>query len=168
MIPAPFQRAIPNLYELIASKRGARLRWRTADGESLCFKKYIGHSKRPDTICWVERTIRDLEELRANNGKTVQDIIKHAPQNLLIAKDDLVKTCRQNGVGRNLTAELLDELLDDDRLFEVPVPRAGKRPKVLISREPVTLQPGMMLDALTQNSQGHYTIPAPQPPEKAL
>jgi hypothetical protein len=32
----------------------------------------------------------------------------------------------------------------------------------------VTVNAGVMLDALTQNSQGHYTIPAPQPPEKAL
>ena len=158
-----------NLYELIASKRGARLRWRTADGQSLTFKRFIGYSKRPDTICWVERTISDVEELRANNGKTIQDVVKHVPQHLLIAKDDLLKTCRQNGLGRNLTAELLDELLDDDQLFEVPVPRAGKRPKVLLSREPVSLNSGMMLDALTQNSQGHYVIPSiPEPAKKTL
>jgi hypothetical protein len=157
---------VDNLYELIASKRGARLRWKTADGESLSFKKFIGHSKRPDTICWVEMAVGEAEELRANNGKTVQDVLKHVPQNLLIAKDDLLKTCRQNGIGRNLTAELLDELLGDDQLFEVPVSRAGKRPKVLLSREPVTLQPGIMLDSLTQNSQGHYVIPSSSQPTK--
>jgi RecA-family ATPase len=48
---------VENLYELIAAKRGARLKWKTADGESLTFTKYIGHSRRPDTICWNEMTI---------------------------------------------------------------------------------------------------------------
>jgi hypothetical protein len=159
---------VDNLYELIAAKRGTRLRWRTADGESLTTKRYIGHSKRPDTICWIEMAIADAEELRANNGKTAEDVMKHVPQLMLIAKDDLVKVCRQNGIGKNLTAELIDELLGDDQLYEVPVPRGGKRPKVLISREPVTLRPGLMLDALVQNSHGHYTIPAPQDPKKTL
>lgn len=52
---------VDNLYELIAAKRGARLKWRTADGESLTMKRYIGHSKRPDTICWVEMAIADSQ-----------------------------------------------------------------------------------------------------------
>jgi hypothetical protein len=159
---------VDNRYELIAAKRGMRLEWRTADGESMTQKRYIGHCKRPDTICWVEMAIADAEELRANNGKTIEDVLKHVPQHLSIAKDDLVKVCRQNGIGKNLTSELIDELLNDDQLYEVLVPRMGKRPRVLISREPVTLKPGLMLDVLVQNSQGHYTIPASQEPKKTL
>jgi hypothetical protein len=150
---------VDNLYELIAAKRGARLRWKTADGESLSMKRYIGHCKRPDTICWVEMAIADAEELRANNGKGAEDVLKHVPQVDLIAKDDLVKICRQTGIGKNLAIELINELLDDDQLFEVPVPRAGKRPKVLLSRKPVNLNPALVLDTTVQNSQGHYVIP---------
>jgi hypothetical protein len=72
-------------------------------------------------------------------------------------------------IGRNLVVDLIAELLEDDQLFEVPVPRAGKRPKVLLSRAAVTLNSGMMLDALTQNSQGHYVIPSSlQPAKKTL
>ena len=147
---------VDNLYELIAAKRGARLRWRTADGESVTMKRYIGHSKRPDTICWVEMAIADAEELRANNGKTAEDVLKHVPLNDLIAKDDLVKICRQNGIGKNLTAELIDELLNDEQLFEAPIPRAGKRPKILLSRKLVNVKDGVVLDHYRQNSQGHY------------
>ena len=150
---------VDNLYELIAAKRGARLRWRAADGESLTMKRYIGHCKRPDTICWVEMAIADAEELRANNGKGVQDVLKHVPQTDLIAKDGLIKICRQTGIGKNLTIELINELLDDDQLFEVLVPRAGKKPKILLSRQPVTLNPAIIIDTLVQNSQGHYIIP---------
>jgi len=159
---------VDNLYELIAAKRGARLRWKTADGESLSMKRYIGHCKRPDTICWVEMAIADAEELRANNGKGAEDVLKHVPQVDLIAKDDLVKICRQTGIGKNLAIELINELLDDDQLFEVPVPRAGKRPKVLLSRKPVNLNPALVLDTAVQNSQGHYVIPETKEAKKEL
>jgi hypothetical protein len=158
---------VENLYELIAAKRGARLKWRTADGEGLSFTRYIGHSKRADTICWMEMAIGDAEELRANNGKTTQDVLKHVPQDALIAKDDLKKICVQNGIGKNRTNDLINELIEDDQLFESPVPRSGKRPKVLLSRKLVTLNPSLMLDAYVQNSQGHY-IPASEQTKKAL
>ena len=131
-------------------------------------KRYIGHCKRPDTICWIEMAIGMAEQLRANNGKGVEDVLKHVPQTDLIAKDDLIKICRQTGIGKNLAIELINELLDDDQLFEVPVPRAGKRPKVLLSRKPVTLNSALVLDAVVQNSQGHYVIPAPEPTKKEL
>jgi len=62
------------------------LKWRTGDGESLTMKRYIGHCKRPDTICWVEMAIADAEELRANNGKGVEDVLKHVPLVDLIAR----------------------------------------------------------------------------------
>jgi energy-coupling factor transporter ATP-binding protein EcfA2 len=157
---------VDNLYELIAAKRGDRLKWRTADGESLSFTKYIGHCKRPDTICWIEMAIAEAEELRANNGKSTEDVLKHVPQDHLIAKDALFKMCSQNGVGKHKTAELLNELIEEDQLFEVPVPRAGKKPKVLLSRQSVTLDPALTLDSLRQNSQGHYIICGPEPAKK--
>jgi RecA-family ATPase len=48
---------VDNIYELVAAKRGTRLKWKTADGEGLSLKRYIGHCKRPDTICWIEMAI---------------------------------------------------------------------------------------------------------------
>ena len=153
---------VDNLYELIAAKRGARLKWRTADGENVTMKRYIGHCKRPDTICWTEMAIGEAEELRANNGKSVDDVMKHVPKGALIAKDALIKVCRQNHIGKNLATEMINELVEDEQLFEVPVPRAGKRPKVLMAREAVTLNPALMLEACLLNSQGHYLIPATQ------
>ena len=92
----------------------------------------------------------------------VGDVLKHVPQTDLVAKSDLVKMCQKSGVGKNLTNELITELVDDDQLYEVKVPRAGKKPKILLSRSPITTSPGLLLDALSQNSQGHYLIPATQ------
>jgi RecA-family ATPase len=160
---------VDNLYELIASKRGARLKWKAADGQGLIMKRYIGHSKRPDTICWAEMAIADAEELRANHGKSGEDVMKHVPQDAMVAKDDLVKICRQNGIGKHLSVELINELQNDDQLFEVHVPRTGKRPKVLLSRKPVTLNAALVLDVCPRNSQGHYLIPRePEPTKKEL
>ena len=125
---------VDNLYELIAAKRGARLKWRTADGEGLAFKKYIGHCKRPDTICWVEMAIADAEELRANNGKGIEDVLKHVPQDALVAKDDLIRICGQNNIGRQLASKLIADWIGDERLFEIAVPRNTVRPKIMLSR----------------------------------
>jgi len=159
---------VDNLYELIAAKRGARLKWRAADGESVTMKRYIGHSRRPDTICWVEMAIAQAEELRANSGKSVADVMKHVPQDALVAKEALVKVCRQNNIGKNLTLEMINELIEDEQLYEVQVPRLGKRPKPLLSRKPVTMNSALVLDAMVQNSQGHYIIPAQEQVKKEL
>jgi len=159
---------VDNLYELIASKRGAKLRWKTADGQNPTFKRYIGHCKRQDTICWVEMAIAEAEQLKANNGKTAQDVLKHVPATSLIAKNDLIKVCRQNGIGKHLVPELLNELLKDEQLFEVAVPRPNTRPIILLSRQAMTLHPSITLDHCQQNSQGHYIIPPVTASKKEL
>jgi hypothetical protein len=159
---------VGNLYELVAAKRGSRLRWKTADGEGLTMKRYIAHSKRPDTICWVEMAFAEAEELKANNGKSGDDVMKHVPQHLLIGKSELIKLCGQNGIGKHLADGLIKELVEDELLYEVKVARTGTKPKVLISRQPVAVKSGVQLDAFVQNSQGHYSIPAEPVAQKSL
>ena len=157
---------VANLYELVCGKRGEKLKWRAADGQALTFTKYIGHSKRPDTICWMEMAIAEAEELKAGNGKTIEDVLKFVPQTGLIAKDDLIKTCRQSGIGRNTLIDLISDLMDDDQLFEHLATRAGKRPKVLFSRQPNARTNPLPLDCYVQDSEGHYLeqiVPPSQP-----
>ena len=151
---------VDNLYELIAAKRGARLRWKAADGASMTTKRYIGHCKRPDTICWIEMAIADAEELRANNGKSVEDVLKHVPQDGLVAKDDLIRVCGQNGIGRQLASKLISELLGDERLFEYHIPRITVRPKIMLSRVSLVLPANLTFEACIQNSHGYYIAPS--------
>ena len=151
---------VDNLYELIAAKRGARLRWKAADGNSPTMKRYIAHSKRPDTICWIEMAITEAEELRANNGKSAEDVLKHVPQDALVGKDDLIKVCEQNGIGRQLASKLILELIGEKRLFECQIPRNTVRPKIVLSRVSLSLPATLTFEACIQNSQGHYIIPA--------
>lgn len=150
---------VDNLYELIAAKRGARLRWRTADGEGLSMKRYIGHSKRPDTICWVERAISDAEELMANNGKGVEDVLKHVPQSGLVEKKQLRSACQQTGIGKHLFSELVEELVEDDRLIEHQIPRKGTKAAVLLGRKQIEINKAITLDAYEQDSKGFYHLP---------
>jgi len=160
---------VDNLYELIAAKRGARLKWKAADGENLVFTRYIGHCKRPDTICWTEMAIADAEELRANNGKSVDDVLKHVPQDALIAKDQLIETCQHHGIGKNLAPKLIGELQANGKMLEYLVPRKGIRSKVLLSRQPITIDSSWTLDLFIQNSHGHYSVPRPNDtPKKEL
>ena len=151
---------VTNLYELVCGKRGDKLRWKAPDGQSLTFTRYIGHSKRPGTICWMEMAVAEAEELKAGNGKTGEDVMKYVPQKGLISKDILIKTCRQNAIGRNTIIELLNELLENDQIFEHSASRIGKRPKVLISRSPATRTTMLALDAYVRNSEGFYFEPA--------
>jgi hypothetical protein len=91
-------------------------------------------------------------------------VLKYVPQADLIAKDDLMKICQQNGIGKHLAPKLIAELVEDERLFECAAPRTSTRPKILLSRQPVTLPTHLTLDQLIQNSQGHYLIPAQTEP----
>jgi len=152
---------VENLYELIAAKRGARLRWKTADNESLTFTKYIGHSKHSDTICWMEMAIADAEELRANNGKNAEAVLRHVPETSLIAKDDLLKACQNNGIGKHLAPRLIAQLVQDGKLHESEVFRTGTRPKILLSREPQQAPKDITMEELLKDSQGYYIFPAP-------
>ena len=93
-------------------------------------------------------------------------MLKFVPQTGLIAKDDLIKTCRQSGIGRNTLIDLISDLMDDDQLFEHLATRAGKRPKVLFSRQPNARTNPLPLDCYVQNSEGHYLeqiVPPSQP-----
>ena len=57
--------------------------------------------------------IADAEELRANNGKNAEAVLKHVPQDALIGKDDLIETCQGNGIGKHLTPKLITQLTRD-------------------------------------------------------
>ena len=150
---------VDNLYELIAAKRGARLRWRTADGVNLTMTRYIGHSKRPETICWVEMAIADAEDLRATKEKTAENVLKNVPQNALIAKDQLTSICQRQGIGKNKIPILINELVEGKVLFEHRASREGKVPKILLGREPMKQGESHMLDQYVHDSNGHYLPP---------
>ena len=149
-----------NLYELVAGKRGGRLRWTTADGQGLSFSRYLSHSKEVNTIYWQEMALADAEELKANSGKLPEDILKHVPETGLIAKTDLIDLCSKGGVGKNAASDLINKLIDDEKLHEHHAKRANARPKVLLSRLPNENKTNVPLDLYARNSNGIYYVPS--------
>ena len=151
---------VAELYELVAGKRGARLKWRAQDGQGLSFGKYIMHSKRPDVICWSEMALAEAESLKANNGKTVDDVLKHVPESGLVAKDELINICRKNGIGKNMVPDLITELMENGKLHEHLARRSNARPKVLLCRQPNAKKELVLLELYSRNSHGIYFAPS--------
>jgi hypothetical protein len=123
-----------NVFELRAAKRGNRLGWREADGATTAYNRFIAHNKEPGTICWVD-VVQDVAvALEKSSGRSPQDILKHVPLDRPIAKNTLIKTCADNGVGLNAARPLIDELVHGGELFVWTKPRQGTKPEVFLAR----------------------------------
>jgi hypothetical protein len=86
------------------------------------------------------------EELQASGNKTSANLLKHVPQEGVIAKNDLIETCKQNGIGRDRAYKLIGEMLGK-ALFEFKVRREGKCPTVYLSRQPAATDDGNLKDS---------------------
>jgi hypothetical protein len=147
-----------SLYELKAAKRGGRLKWRSEDGQSPAFHKFICHSRRPDTICWMEISSNEAETLRASNRKTAADVLKHVPYKGLVSKPDLIERSQREGIGKHRIPKLLAELLRAETLFEYKVARPEVRPVFLFSRQKLVLDDELKIGDFEQDSRGHYQL----------
>ena len=102
----------------------------------------------------------EAESLKANNGKRVDDVLKHVPDLGLVAKDELINICRKNGIGKNLVPDLIAELMEDGKLHEHLAKRSNARPKVLLSRLPNAKKELVLLELYSRNSHGIYFAPS--------
>jgi hypothetical protein len=126
------------VFELIAAKRGRRLRWKETDGESSTIHKYIRYSTKPGVICWEEVPSEDAP----TSTSTVTSKLRAVPQALLellsptklYRKDAIFGMAREAGIGRDKCRELFSKLQDDDELFEHQSPRKGTRPELRYAR----------------------------------
>ncbi|MEI9960467.1 MAG: hypothetical protein WDM76_04835 [Limisphaerales bacterium] len=84
----------------------------------------------------------EADQLLAVGGKTSAEVLKHVPVDMSIAKDDLIKTCQKNNLGKNRAMKLIEELVEDETLFEHLIPRPGKKPKVYLSRTAPAMSAG--------------------------
>lgn len=125
-----------SLFELQASKRGIRLRWHEADGETRAYGKYIAHAEEPGVICWREVSAEELPAGidRVKRQMTKEDLMPHVPVGKPITKEALRSKANQAGIAVNRISGMIAELLDEGRLFEWRMPRKGTNPQRLIAR----------------------------------
>jgi hypothetical protein len=126
-----------SVFELRAGKRGERLRWKEADGETKSYFKLIAHAKEPGVICWREADPENIPD--PANGRripTEDDIMVHVPLDKPIAKDALRSKANAAGIALNRINPLIAELLEEGRLFEWRIRRSGTNPQKLLARTP--------------------------------
>jgi hypothetical protein len=109
-----------NVFELQAGKRGARLGWRDADGQT-AFVKHLAHDKRPGVICWHEASDDDV----AKNGRppkhTALDLLKLLPKSGLTSTEWKDRAAKERGVGKTKFFELKSILEIEKRIAQSPL-----------------------------------------------
>ena len=126
-----------SVFELRAGKRGGRLGWMEADGETKAFAKNIAHANEPGVICW---RIADESEVptpsAAKRIPTKDDILPHVPLDKPISKEALRGKANAAGIALNKINPLIAELIDDGAIYEWQEKRAGTNARKLLSRKP--------------------------------
>jgi hypothetical protein len=126
-----------SVFELRAAKRGDRLAWTEADGETKTFTKLIAHATEPGVICWREADASEMPETKkAKRIYTKADVLAHVPPDKPIAKDLLRAKANGTGIALNKINPMIAELLDDGSMHEWREKRPGTNPKISFARFP--------------------------------
>ena len=116
------------VFELVAAKRGERLRWRAEDGETLVFRKHIRHSRQDGVICWHEMTAEEIAEADAEQATRISNsppgvsdeaVLGLLPEEGSIPKQafrDAMKSSLQIGLHR--ADAIAKRLIAEGRMFE--------------------------------------------------
>lgn len=124
------------VFELRAAKRGARLRWKEPDGETIAYTKLIAHSGTPGLICWREADPSEAPAGRGRRVYTKEDLLAHVPPDKAISKEALRSKANGAGIAFNRINGLLAELVADGALHEWRVKRPRTNPLRMIARFP--------------------------------
>ncbi|MGD0539669.1 MAG: AAA family ATPase [Verrucomicrobiota bacterium] len=126
-----------SVYEFFTGKRGSRLRWKEADGETTAYAKLIAHAKEPGMIYWREPEPEEVpKEPTARRVPNKADVLAHVPTGRAISKNELRDKANAAGIGMNRINPLIDDLIQDGSLFVWSVKRKGTNPRVLLARFP--------------------------------
>jgi hypothetical protein len=122
------------VFELRLGKRGGRLRWKEADGETPSFYKYIAHDGQPGIICWHE-----VDQETAGVGDSKEEdaeerILAFIPSNKCKSKNSVIEQAQQAGIGMNKAREAINRLVERGILHESKEPRKGNKPAVYLAK----------------------------------
>jgi hypothetical protein len=123
------------VYELRAGKRGGRLGWKDADGNTV-YVKFIAHAKEPGQIHWRDAEASELP-CGAEGGLSDEEaVLWLIPETGVIAKKSLQKEIQRLKIGKNRGDDILNDLQSKGRVFEHLKQRPKKRAEVYLSRSP--------------------------------
>ena len=125
------------VFELRAGKRGGRLGWKEADGQTKAFYKAIAHATEPGVICWREVAESEMPKPKERKpAPTKEEVLPHIPTDKPIGKDALRSRCNTAGIAINRVNGLIAELIDAGLAYEWSIKRPGTNPQKLIARQP--------------------------------
>jgi hypothetical protein len=123
-------------YKLHAAKRGGRLGWRDAKGETAFFR-VLEHSTNEAGFCWQEVTGETVENPGKNDGKPgVAELVELLPLSDVISKGSLELKMRAAGFAEKWGRIVLNAAVDEGKVFLHKLPRSGKRAAVGVARFP--------------------------------
>jgi len=125
-----------SIFELRAGKRGSRLGWREADGETPCYIKLIAHADEPGVICWREAAKEDTPDDSPARPRSEADLMAHVPTDKAITKAELILKASQAGIGENKARTFITVLVDSGRLHQWKEKRSGTNPVIKLARFP--------------------------------
>jgi hypothetical protein len=123
------------VFELRAGKRGGRIGWKNALGETDYFK-FIGHATEPSVICWGEIDPAELPPAPTKRAGTCEDLLALVPLEKPVMKALLLDQWKDRHGNHVKGRAFLDELLESGKLHEWHVKRRGTNPSKLIARHP--------------------------------
>ncbi len=125
------------LFELKATKRGPRLRWKKTDGTTGTDTKQLKHSNIEGQIFWLEANVPECmaeKKLLKEKGDE-EKILSHVPIDGSIEKNELELIINLGEqLGKNKIQKLIKEMIVKCVLKTHEVSRQNARPEIHISR----------------------------------
>lgn len=127
------------LFELKATKRGTRLRWKKTDGKTSTDTKHLKHSDIDGQIFWLEANdVPDcLAEKKASKNREADEdkILSRVPVGGSIEKNQLeVIVNMTERIGQNKIPKIIKQMVTKGILKTHEVSRTNARPEIHISR----------------------------------
>ena len=107
-----------DVFELQAGKRGSRLGWREADGQTKSFVKYLAHATEPGVICWREVTADALDTGGRPKQFDADEVLELLPPEGLSAGDWKEAAENQCGIKGTSFHNLRRTLANADRVIK--------------------------------------------------
>jgi hypothetical protein len=122
------------VFELVAGKRGRRLRWKDAEGKTTC-RRNIVHST-DGLIYWREAQAEEIESQKAKPSK--YDVQKLMVVGQEMAKESLISKANDDAnpkkIGVNKAKGFIAELIDDGIFKVIEKPRPRTNPAIYLER----------------------------------
>jgi hypothetical protein len=127
----------PSVFELKATKRGGRIRWKDNNG-LVTTTRHIAHSKEEGQLYWREPDPSEIPAGAAGkSGETDQLLIMDiVPADDTIEKGELIAECKSNGVSERGAAAAIKKLIAAGKLYIHEIARSGIRPAIHLSQTP--------------------------------